>query len=930
MVSGAALWNRAEPGEGQLLRELAFVYMHKWQQRLAALRRHRINIIGYGTQGDRLAFELGRLIADEPDFPISELNVWRPRTGPSGMDKATLDEDSFFPMFPHSQYPHLKERVHFRGFDRLDELEKIVSEQYSDTQESADLTFVLSDYKYLKSLIRVDESGTATPKNRGEIEAQLRREIDSIPELSQKERQQMLLQRYEQLVRNVVRRTLFRQPDSGNVLPDDFASCESLLYDYLAERVATMANAVRAYQAILYDEFNGFKEKRLDLLGHNAIGCLELGKVLASGQGYTGTVVNMVNDVNVTTAILLASSGLPANRLFSPRGNDLNRAAISLLGTYRDIKDGPFGGTLRPGLMFGPHADVAVWNVMETTWDDRSMQDVFGDHAREIAQRAHEKSMDWTHRYVKERKETPLDTVYSALLPTAMALITEDTETHIPALMYCEDFNGMMGLNFNVQRGAALMPLGQDLEAVASDTRQEIISTWNPFWRMTELLQQGGLMPEMKPHYSEPLALPKIKIKTPLVDRLYAFMDEQKGALTDLGIIIAQVDDLTNEVKEVRGEITTGLNRVSGQIAGIQLTQEQTKQLEQCLEKSLNADVYLPSLSDDRVLSRYRFRGSQNPTEHSYVLSLTPSVRRSEMELEHERLHLDEFVLTDTELFIRANRIHGHGAKEKNEYWMFIHDSGKGQRALAKGPITAEEPGYELGPMVSHGSEVYSLLSTKKGISIVRYDRTSNRFIHISDLEGNKCHIASYRDGLVALEDESLQVIDVSKKLAHENEPLPARCDGNVRVLKDSGLLFYSSECPEVKEPARVIVALNLDDRASNNKDIRADYGVYDARTLPNGGLQVVLRDSEGFQVNTYSSRDDLLHATVEQSYSLHDSKLEQCLDVWIQDENLFYVANVDRQHFVAVYHGPGTVHLKKLEKITNFNAYPSQVIPHG
>lgn len=166
-------------------------------------------------------------------------------------------------------------------------------------------------------------------------------------------------------------------------------------------------------------------KSRLDMLVDNLIGVSELGK---TQRGYEGIDMIIANDSDYTTHNFLASSDIPANKVFAPTRNDYERLKVLIYEAFREHKGPTEELTIRVPIPLGKHGGKLAIDFSKIKFGGRSWDETFGIQSRYYADKIRKQVEDWGLDWANATGEVAEDTAH-ALFADIVSIIGEKEES---------------------------------------------------------------------------------------------------------------------------------------------------------------------------------------------------------------------------------------------------------------------------------------------------------------------------------------------------------------------------------------------------------------------------------------------------------------------------------------------------------------------
>jgi len=460
-------------------------------------KKWTINVIGAGNLAKPYVFKLAEKIANGNES-IKRVNWWvRDYKTGEGIThredlESTLEQNltGYLKENNTKAYTQAIDKIKVRGFRNLEDLKKIVeASQKQNFVKESDLTLILTRYdlSFLFKNTTTSYSDTIlkelVPKNAKEIAA------------IGKER--VILE--ANTLRYVKRPAIHdKYPEFG------YTECiENLLK--IQKQVLNINEALEGYcKEINKEHF------RLNGLAYTLIGNQALAQAL---EGYEGTIINMINPVEISNYQFAAHSKIPANKIFAPVENDYTRFTVFILQAYKDIFGKSFKGELTVPPILGPHNEFIYADQKQIFFDKISFDKMFaGNSPNNIFDQIIEKTRTYGINYAKTHGKAPEDTVYNSLITTTNILLKSE-DTPIRGCVYDKDNKIFTGAQFILQNEKIALIKRNNLgmsQKLIEQLEKSVQNDKELQEYLTNSKGAGNILKEYKPKQSE---IPKILIE---------------------------------------------------------------------------------------------------------------------------------------------------------------------------------------------------------------------------------------------------------------------------------------------------------------------------------------------------------------------------------------------------------------------------------
>ncbi len=829
------------------------------------LRDSTINIIGSGHQGKRLTEELAYLIK-EPRSRIKKVNVWFKKKESVNLSDDLSNRFNFLLTSDrNSQYEQIMDTIRFKEFTNLDSLSEITKNAIDD-EKNADLLVVASRYNF-DSLFNGE-----VPKSLNELK-----------------------QLKESSIINLIQTSILGAPYS-------YSGCLDIAQGIQKRRVL-LKELIENFQ-----HSRGISKRRLGMLENNIIGITELGKTI---NGYPGTAINIVNDLNITNYDLAAEAEIPINRIIGPAMNDSARLHVALRTEYYEHYGKKFVGNISIPSVSGPHGIGMSFERDKIMFGDQYFNNVFGKYSDEIYASLKDKVHKYGILFVKNHGKTSIDTVYNSLLPVINSLLTEESNTLHRGTVFNEDFNAFTGLNFRVQRGTVIVDA-----AKISDSSEEVLSEFvdntKTVQELTQLLVDEGHFSKLKCNKAPILDVIEIEREEKISDILCD--DFEIPSSYNIPWIYKKVAQAEEILVNVKGKLSEASEkkRVKTELKELNRIKEKTEELRNKLTQSLNTEIYFMSTVDKRAFVKASFDHRLSPALSKFKLDLEGKVEGSKLDYEHERLSLVDFVINNNKVYALSERI-THANKPIIRR-VFVYDSKN--KLLNSKKVISEERDFEIEDFaISNQGEVYFIKSNDKGNSIESLNLNTGLLTKLSDIDSDMNSLISYKDKLILTSPMSFYVYDQGK--LGEVYKSDKKIIGKTRVLEKEGILFYGSE------NKNKICAWDIEKDSLTSFDTR--FRTFDFLSS-NEGIQIATLNEKGILINNYKNKKRLFNNNGDK-YQL-DKLILNDGKIWIPQKDILLVTK-EPNEFYALYHEKGNneqgdFFIQEVNNITDFSTSSS------
>ncbi|MFH1770085.1 MAG: hypothetical protein ABH828_00860 [archaeon] len=779
-------------------------------------RDYTINVIGYGNIGKNYVRGLEPLIL-EPDSNIKQVNVWIRNS----VEDAAIEFHNDFNSLEWKDYDKIVEKVKFKRFWQIEDLTEI-TENAKDNSEESDMLVLFSRYNF-KNIAK------------------------NLENLSKQE------------VVNKIRTTIKGNPKSYQ---------DALIYLNTALKQSLDLEAIITG----FQQETGINISRFNLLPGNIVGLKHLGSVL---KGYQGTVVNLVNDIDITNYVFAAEADIPVNRIIGPADTDVARLKTAIKDVYFDFTGEVYKGEIESPPIYGSHGEFMAFEYTKIKFGSISFQVIFGEESENIGNLLLDKVKKYGIDFKEKNEVTSIDTIRNTLLPLTAAIVSEKPEKTFRGSIYHKEFNGFAGLNFEIKGGTVITPEVAIMESLSSECEKDFRKGTKIVQELTSLLAEKGYIQELNPRTD---GLPEIP--------------EKKEQETLVEVII---EGAKNIVKELIGN--------------------KEEKLKTKLAKSIDTEIYLPSSEQKRVILG-------TPLKNNLIhraLEYTVSIPREEgeydwREREHQKMGIGEFKVSDKEIFVVAERPHGN---KTMEYRIFTFDiNNDSTPTYVSKPITSEDVDFRLEEMVVNNNEIYFLKKENGETTISKYNRDSNEFFDLQRVEDDIISLTPYQGKILVTSNNKVSLFDdeIMEEIYTSEENIGA-------VQKTSEIekvLFYTTENGEG------VVAVDLEGKF-NPVSFETRYDSFDFIHIDNRGFQVATLTEEGIKVENFKNKKNLFAEKPSIYYELKDSDLQDA-NIWMPNKNVIMAAQ-EPDKLYAIFHEKGEMHMEQVEGMKEFSTFDAEVI---
>ena len=814
-----------------------------------SLRNYTINIIGYGDQGQRLSVELAEIVK-EPDSKIEKVNIWLRKTD----DAIKSEEDRFHHDFSYlkskgnDEYDEIRETFMFRSFRQLSKLSEI-KEQAMEDENRGDLTLVLTRYSSLSNIIDSE-----------------RMEPLSVPEIAGRGISK------EDLVKMI--KTTFFDIDGLPVSEDPAEVLKDL--EYVQQRRLKLEKIIDGEQ-----ERQGINQKRLDFLKDNILGVTELGKAL---NGYKGTILNLVNDVDVSTYALASAADMPVNRVWAPTGIDDTRVLV-YLEEMMEEELGVKPNNIELPHTIGPHGDISL-SMENVKVDGKEFREIAGKKSKQLFESAMKKAKSYGLRHAKTFKSTSQDTTFSSLIPVIISILTEENDRSHKGSQYLDDFDCYTGIPYTIQRGK-------------SKTLQS---------RLDELYI---------PEFSENTKIIRGVTHRLVEENFFRRLDGEREIIEEVPRKETDKSGLKSRLEE---RLKKGIWHIRldesehGQPLIITpLHKEDKKKVfplgrPEPIKDYLASTLYLLSKDMRRIFRKYGFNHAK--AQLDFEARVINGKDIDEINYENRKMWIEDIQLFEDQIIALCGREHKFFPDE----YRLLHFSKKNNKVAKLKNFESENDDFRLNNLLVQNGEIY-YVSYENGIStIMNYDSKTQRSKPLMEWEGSIDKLAKHKEDFFGSESDIVYNFSQEEKLYSSEDSFI----DSFSFLREQGILFFNFFGKE-------LIALDIESlQTTDFENFHDTYGVYGRE----GIVQFVSDVEEGVLVRNYHDKKSVLRDRSDQ-YLLRDVVDEKMNSFFIQDENLFFLGTRKSNRLYAVGHTSNGSYSRLDTGITDFKQFGGLLEKH-
>lgn len=374
----------------------------------------------------------------------------------------------------------------------------------------------------------------------------------------------------------------------------------------------------------------------------------------------------------------------------------------------------------------------------------------------------------------------------------------------------------------------------------------------------------------------------------------------------DTADLAEKVESLEEEIRTLKETAGPGeeIRHLKELIQDLEEKKQIARELDKKLTESLDAKIYLPSITHKRMFTGYSLHHTVTPSVSEYELSLvgTPTDMFS-MIYEHEKMSLGGLIVSGNKIYAVSERKHGDHTME---YRLFIYEEGDNRPIVSK-PIRGKANDFALKDFAFNNNEVYFLKFENGKMSLVKYDVKINDLILMRDLDNEIGSIIPYKDDLILSSEHDFYLLDNEDlKLLHSSDE---RVGGVRSVSNTLDILFYNLPTKHK------IIAADL--TGSDIREFDTLFNAFDFVKFNREGIQILTANEEGALVDNYASKKDLFDDNGEKyllkNHLLCDAKL------FAQDKNVLF-ASREPNEWYAIYHNKGQMHIAKIGEIKDYS----------
>lgn len=380
----------------------------------------------------------------------------------------------------------------------------------------------------------------------------------------------------------------------------------------------------KAVTEFIEDHTGGPLEGRLKLLPDNFPAIKRLGGTL---RGYRGSVLNFVNDVNVTTHLFASASDIPVDRITSPAHNDQLRYVEKLMNVLADeryvkqsvtdggkMKEPALGG----GWVFGPHAPQARIDAKNLLIDGEPFHSFFNEDGANVLALLEEHMSSYGDAYRKKHSVTAPDSALAALYPAVVSVIGGH-RTPTRALTYEPRIGTFLGVPTEFVDGRAYLRM----DLLSEQAQAGLLSSSMEYIDLVRAMEEDGLISKLEDTREDP--------RKAMRDEYLSTMKERLAKEHQTARMMRRVAERTKEhvevtvLKQYEEDFATMRAQVDSLIEEREARTSEERAHQALIDFSLagltNAFVSRSSL-DSNALVRYQLRGGALPKPQRFRCEL--------------------------------------------------------------------------------------------------------------------------------------------------------------------------------------------------------------------------------------------------------------------------------------------------------------------
>lgn len=434
---------------------------------------YHINIFGTGQIGTLLLNELSAA-AIEDDSKIKGINLYIRETPSFRLEDAKRANFSSFAS-QEENLETINNKINFKPIKTLyDSLNEITEESIkNENQGIKDITLILTRYEALDKLIKID-------KDLKKIILPTQTELSKI------------FGSEENLTNNLKTTIYNKSKDEKEYL--------NLLPDFQRKR-AKLENTINELFADL--KLDSSYNLRMNMLKSNLIGVSELGKGL---KNYKGTILNYVNDVEITTYSLMAETELPWNSVWSPIDNDWFREIATVWDIfYNNIKQNKnHDKKIVISKIAGGHGPNFIFDPSKISINSNKYGDVITVDPEDYNQMI-EYFVQTTGGNMAKKLGMPSPDNIPAIMHQMKTILTNNPNIPHRCITYHPDYDTTLGIVGHILNNKLFIPTGKEFDPsnLSSEAQEKFEKYANTNKAITEFLIENQVIPRYEPKYSE-------------------------------------------------------------------------------------------------------------------------------------------------------------------------------------------------------------------------------------------------------------------------------------------------------------------------------------------------------------------------------------------------------------------------------------------
>ena len=771
---------------------------------LNRLKRYNINVIGSGNLAKPYVYALAEE-STRPHNVINRINWWTR----SQMNKKTgtrSDEDlkeEFIHNFNHythdekdeKKYTTIRKNVLIRPYREIKDLNRIVEEAEKQGSNEASLTVILNRYDAEFSFNKIYDEHD--PRKIVSIERMTREQLEK---------------KFSTDDIKLYARTLFYKDLFG--------------YEDCLEAIIENQEIVLQMRSIL-EKYN--PEAQDDRIKNNLINSLIGNAAVAKAfTGYNGTIINMVNPVEIMNTQFASHSGIPVNRIFSPIDNDYARFKAILKEEYFKAFNVEYEGNIHIPSILGPHNKYMNVNRDKIFFDDKTFEEIFKNQFPDkIFAEALNKLRKFGTSFYDKHGETSKDTVPSLIAATKVMLY-EQNSSEMRGCVYAPDQNIFTGRDYTIQRGC-IKPVFLNLEKLPAELKLELD-------RGTEF--DRGIIKEMS-----------------TIKDIFGKYNHETAIVPDVPPDTRPNRDITDMINQIQ--------QANGKVAKIKFR------------------AYFRSAKSDnrRAIHEYRFDGSINPEVIGYQFILPDE---DILLLDHELFNsqINNFDAEHSKLVMLAAR--GH-QKDPTDYYIneYIDSDFKASHKIVLGvkdrikQLILNKDIYllvrkEQGPDKSKHDYLYTFKDTMQNLGKAPIDEFAG--------------IVSYKNGVAGFFDKEVYQYEKEWKLLIRTDNSIADI---IKMDSENKILYYLADTDNPRIKTYVAHDMENNTSRSFNAKRKGFYPFSDEQ-----GIQIWTMNDNKIQCAEYNNKKDLFMNKTSNEIIEIDSMPLVGASIWAMQRDIMALDN--------------------------------------